>query len=172
MKPHATLAPSPWVMRFAPLTPSGGRILDLACGRGRHSRALLESGFVVTAVDRDTSGLDDISGAEGLNIVEADLEAGPWPLAHTDFDAVVVTNYLHRPLLPAICAAVAPGGLLIYETFAVGNEKFGRPRNPDYLLRRGELLDLAHGRMDVLAYEDLTVEEPQRAAIQRICARV
>lgn len=165
-------APSPWVQRFAPLLPAAGRVLDLACGGGRHTRLLLEAGHRVTALDRDLSGLSDLAGTPGLELLEADLEDGPpFPLAGRSFDGLVVTNYLHRPLLPDLVAAVAPGGLLIYETFARGNERFGKPSNPDFLLKPGELLTAVGARLRVLAYEDLIVETPRKAAVQRICAR-
>lgn len=165
-------APSGWITRFAALVPDGGAVLDLACGSGRHTRYFLDRGHPVVAVDIDLSGIGDL-GAEGtLERVRADLEAdGPFPLAGRRFAAVVVTNYLHRPLLPALVDAVAPGGLLLYETFARGNERFGRPSNPDFLLTPGELLEAVRGRLRVLAYEDLAVTEPRPAAIQRICAR-
>ena len=166
------LAPSAWIVRFAPSIAPGGRVLDVAAGGGRHGRLLLSRGHRVTAVDRDVGPLADLAGRDGLEILEADLEDGnPWPLAGRTFDAVVVVNYLHRPMLPAIVAAVASGGLLLYETFAVGNERFGRPRNPDFLLRPGELLASVGDRFRVLAYEDLTVAESAPAAVQRICAR-
>ena len=173
-KPHRSprLAPSAWIARFAPLIRPGGACLDLAAGGGRHSRLLLDRGLAVTALDRDAGALAALHGAAGLEVVEADLEdGGPWPLGSRRFDAVVVTNYLHRPLMPAIVAAVAPGGLLLYETFAAGNERFGRPRNPNHLLWPGELLEAARGALRVLAYEDLVVERPAPAAIQRLCAR-
>ena len=163
--------PSPWVTRFAGLVPDGGPVLELACGGGRHTRLFLARGHPVTAVDIDLSGLADLEGAAGLEAVQADLEAGrPFPLAGRSFAGVVVTNYLYRPLLPDLVAALAPGGVLIYETFARGNERFGTPRNPDHLLEPGELLEAVHGRLRVLAYEDLTVTMPRPAAVQRICA--
>lgn len=170
---HAALAaPSPWIERFAPLGRDGGRILDLACGRGRHVRFFLARGHPVTAVDRDVAGLSDLGDRPDLEIIQADLEDGrTFPLAGRSFDLIVVANYLHRPLLPRLVAAVDAGGLLLYETFAVGNERFGRPSNPDYLLMPGELLDAVAGQLRVLAYEDLIVDEPRPAAIQRICAR-
>ena len=124
------------------------------------------------AVDRDLSGLGDLAGQPGLETLEADLEDGrSFPLAGQEFAGVVVTNYLYRPLLPALVEAVAPGGALIYETFARGNERFGRPTNPDHLTKPGELLEMVRGALRVLAYEDLIVERPKPAAVQRICAR-
>ena len=165
-------APSPWVARFADMAPAGGRVLDVACGGGRHSRLFLDLGHPVTAVDIDISGMEALAGRKGLKLVVADLEAGaPWPFAGETFAAVVVANYLFRPLLPRMVEAVGPGGVLIYETFALGNERFGRPRNPDFLLRPGELLAVAAAHLRVLAYEDLIVEQPKPAAIQRIAAR-
>ncbi len=163
--------PSYWVRSFAGLVPAGGPVLDLACGGGRHARLFLALGHPVTVLDRDLSGLADIVGTAGLETIQADLEAGgPWPLGARRFAGVVVANYLHRPLFPAIVAAVAPGGVLIYETFAVGNERFGPPRNPDHLLRPDELLAAVAGHLDVIAYENLEVSEPHPAAVQRIAA--
>ncbi len=163
--------PSGWVVRFAPFVPAGGTVLDVAAGAGRHARHFLSAGYRVVAIDRDTSKLADLAGRDGIEIINADLESGaPWPLAGRRFAAVVVTNYLHRPLFPALVDAVEPGGILIYETFAVGNERFGKPSNPDFLLRPGELLDAVRGRLRVLAYEDLEVTEPRPAMIQRIAA--
>lgn len=166
-------APSPWFERFAPLVPAGGRVLDLACGSGRHSALFLERGHPVTALDRDLSRLGDLAGAEGLEAIQADLETGaPFPLAGRRFAAVLVANYLHRPLFPALIEALEPGGLLLYETFALGNERYGKPSNPDFLLKPGELLEAAqNGGLRVLAYEDLEVSEPRPACLQRIAAR-
>lgn len=163
--------PSHWVTRFAGLVPAGGAVLDLACGGGRHTRLFLARSHPVTAVDIDLSGLAGLEGAAGLETLEADLEDGrPFPLTGRRFAGIVVTNYLYRPLLPDLVAALAPGGVLIYETFARGNERFGKPRNPDHLLAPGELLEAVRGRLRVLAYEDLTVTTPRPAAVQRICA--
>jgi SAM-dependent methyltransferase len=147
-------------------------VLDLAAGGGRHSRLFLSLGHPVTAVDRDLTGLADLRGAAGIELVQADLENGdPWPLGNRSFAGVVVTNYLHRPLLPAIVAAVAPGGLLLYETFAQGNERFGRPSNPAFLLAPGELIDAVGEALEILAYEHGEESEPRAAVIQRIAAR-
>jgi SAM-dependent methyltransferase len=148
----------------------GGEVLDLACGSGRHSRFLASLGFRVCAVDRDPQALAALAGIAGIVVRQSDLENGLWPLAGRQFDGVIVTNYLHRPLFSRILDALAPAGLLVYETFAAGNERFGKPSNPDFLLRPGELLDVAHGRLQVIAYEDLEVTTPKPARIQRICA--
>ena len=162
---------SPWVARFADLVPAGGRVLDVACGGGRHARFFLGQGHPVTVVDRDVSGVADLGEDPNVEVLEFDLEAGkPWPFAGRVFDGVVVANYLWRPILPDIVAAVAPGGALLYETFARGQERFGRPRNPDFLLAPGELLDAVRGTLRVAAYEDLVVEEPDPRAVQRIAA--
>ncbi len=164
-------APSPWVLRFAGRVPEAGPVLDLACGMGRHTRLFLARGHPVTAIDRDLSGIADIAGTPGLETLEADLEDGsPFPLAGRRFAGVVVTNYLYPPLFPVLVAALAPGGVLIYETFARGNENFGRPRNPDHLAQPGELLEAVRGYLRVLAYEDLIDQAPKPAARQRLCA--
>ena len=166
---RASSAPaSAWVRRFVPLIKRGGRVLDLAAGSGRHTRLLLESGFAVCAVDRDISALLSLTGT-GCEVRQIDLETGAsWPLG-TGYDGIVVTNYLHRPLLPAIAQALARGGVLIYETFARGHERFGRPHNPDFLLRRGELLD-AFAMLTVVAFEQGEVSVTRPAVIQRIAA--
>ena len=168
---HDIDTPSPWVCRFAPRIRAGGLVLDVACGNGRHARYLAALGHRVEAVDRDPALLQRLQGMAGITARAADLEAGQWPYGGRRFDAIVVVNYLHRPLFPHLLAALAPGALLIYETFAAGNERFGRPRNPDFLLRRDELLDLARDRLQVLAYEDLQVDAPRPSVVQRICAR-
>ena len=167
--PHANLdRPSPWVARFLALVPAGGTVLDVAAGGGRHTRLARTHGLRATAVDRDVSGLADLPAQ--AEIVEADLEGGPWPFAGQRFDGVIVTNCLHRPLFPHLVAAVAEGGALIYETFAQGNEAFGKPSNPNFLLAPGELLDAVRGELTVIAYEHGQVEAPRRAVIQRIAA--
>jgi SAM-dependent methyltransferase len=169
MESHFDLPPSPWVLRWAGCIRPGGAVLDVACGSGRHSRLLARLGFEVDAVDRAPELFPD--PPERVALLGADIEGGPWPYAGRAFDAVVVTNYLHRPLLPVLVASLERGGILVYETFARGNERFGKPSNPDFLLAPGELLEAVRGQLAVVAYEDLTVEEPRPAAVQRICAR-
>jgi SAM-dependent methyltransferase len=143
-------------------------VLDLAAGTGRHSRFLLGCGFAVWAADRDISALLPLAGAR-CEVRQIDLETGgPWTLG-VGYDGIVVTNYLHRPLLPAIEQALAPGGILVYETFGLGTERFGRPQNPDFLLRPGELLQ-AFGKLTVIAFEQGEVSAPRPAVIQRIAA--
>ena len=161
--------PSPWVVRFAPLVRAGGAVLDVAAGGGRHARHFLSRGHPVTALDRAVAALEDLDGAE---VVQADLEDGtPWPLAGRRFAAVVVVNYLHRPLLGALLAALEPGGVLIYESFAAGNETFRRVRDTGHLLHAGELLDWAAGRLQVVAYEHgIEARQPQPCVVQRLCA--
>ncbi len=168
---HGRGTPSSWITRFAGEIEPGGPVLDLACGSGRHSLFLLQRGHQVTACDIDVSALTDIQEEAGLELIATDLENSAWPFSERQFAAVVVTNYLHRPLFPNILAALMPGGLLLYETFAAGNENFGRPRNPDYLLKRGELLSGVFAALTILVYEDLTISDPKPAAVQRICAR-
>ncbi|MHB0984591.1 MAG: class I SAM-dependent methyltransferase [Sulfuricella sp.] len=162
--------PSEWVVRYAPHIRPGGLILDVACGSGRHTRFLAEAGFEVEAVDRDAGALAGIAVLAGVTVRRADLENGPWPYRNAAFDGIVVTNYLHRPLFARLFNALKMGGVLIYETFSEGNELLGRPRNPDHLLKSGELLEWAEGRLEVNAYEELCVIYKKRAIVQRICA--
>ncbi|HEX2567869.1 MAG TPA: class I SAM-dependent methyltransferase [Burkholderiales bacterium] len=155
-------APSPWVVRWADyLTRSP--VLDVACGSGRHARYFAARGLQVVAVDRDPQAI------EGVEFVQADLEQGAWPLGERRFAAIVVTNYLHRPLFPALEAALEEGGVLIYETFMTGNERYGRPSNPAFLLRPGELLQ-AFGRLHVVAFEQGIVAHQKTAVVQRLFA--
>jgi SAM-dependent methyltransferase len=169
MANHAALPPSPWVCRWAGLIPPGGRVLDLAAGQGRHARHLASLGFAVEAVDRDAEALAQAAG-QGITMRQADLESGPWPYPGNAFQGIVVCNYLWRPLFAPILNALAPGGVLIYETFAAGNERFGRPSNPDFLLRPGELLEVVRGRLHVVAFEQGYVARPRPAVVQRLCA--
>jgi SAM-dependent methyltransferase len=166
------MSPSAWIERFGASVAPGGRVCDVACGGGRHARWFLGRGHDVVALDRDLSGVADLRDAPRVELVECDLEVGaPVPVAPSSCAAVVVTNYLWRPILDDLVAMVAPGGWLLYETLAVGNERFGRPSNPDFLLRPGELLDLAvRHSLRVIAYEDVEVDVPKRACVQRIAA--
>lgn len=172
--PHATLAPSPWIVRFAHLIPPGARVLDVAAGAGRHARFLASRGARVLAVDRDSGALAALAGVADVATRVCDLEAGTWPLAGERFDAIVVVNYLHRPLFAHLRAALAADGALLYETFAQGNEAYGRPANPDFLLCPDELLSLARlppAPMQVVAFEQGRVDDGARpVVVQRIAA--
>jgi SAM-dependent methyltransferase len=165
------MSPSAWVRRFLPLIPAGGRVLDLAAGGGRHVRLLRDTGYQVVAADRDTSALRAAFAGDPLcDIIEVDLEeGGPWRLGQ-GYHGIVATNYLWRPLLPVLASALAPGGLLLYETFMVGNERLGKPANPDFLLRPGELLAAFIDRLAIVAFEQGVVAAPRPAVIQRIAA--
>jgi SAM-dependent methyltransferase len=159
---------SAWVRRFLPLIRPAGRVLDLAAGAGRHTRLLVDAGFRVTAADRDIAALQRLADAR-CDVRQVDLESAElWPFG-TGWDGIVVTNYLHRPLLASIAAALAAGGAVIYETFAAGNARLGRPRNSDFLLRPGELL-VAFAALTVIAFEQGEVAEPRPAVVQRIAA--
>lgn len=164
---------SPWVQRYAPLVP-GGAVLDLACGSGRHSRHMAALGHEVVAVDRDPVALAAAAGP-GITTSAIDLEqeqeGAAWPFGPHRFAGIVVTNYLHRPLIADMLGSLAPNGVLIYETFADGNAQFGKPSNPAFLLQPGELLELAraHG-LRVVAFEDGVVDVPKAAMVQRLCA--
>ena len=163
---HGLGDPSPWLLRWAQLLPAGARVLDVACGAGRHLRWLAAHGFAATGIDRDTAAL--AACGPGVETIAADIEAGPWPCPGRQFDAVLVFNYLWRPLWPAIDASLAPGGVLLYETFAAGNETVGRPSRADFLLQPGELLARCAG-LRVVGYEDGFAEAPPRF-LQRIAA--
>ena len=167
---HGPDSPSPWIARFAPLVAPGARVLDLASGHGRHSRFFAARLCDVVAIDRDAEALATLAGVPRVTTMAADLERGDWPLASEHFDAVVVANYLHRPLLPRLVAALADDGVLLYETFAAGNEAYGRPGNPDFLLTPGELLTLVSGRLTVVAFEQGRSNGARPAVVQRIAA--
>ena len=162
---------SAWVRRFAPLVVEG-EVLDLACGGGRHARHFAALGHPVLALDRDAVALGDLA-ADGIATLQVDLEDGvsEWPFTAARFSGIVVTNYLHRPLFGRLARSLAPDGVLIYETFAIGNEAFGKPSNPDFLLHEGELLALAaFNGLRVLAYEDGFAAVPKASMVQRLCA--
>ena len=166
LSPDTAAPPSDWLRRFAHLLRPGGSVLDVACGSGRHVRWLARQGFAVTGIDRDAAATEPLRAV--AEIVVADLEAAPWPLPGRRFDAVVVTNYLWRPLWPALRAALGGGGVLVYETFAHGQHLIGRPSRPDFLLQPGELLQAFDG-LHVVAYEDGLEADPLRR-VQRLVA--
>lgn len=163
---HGTEAPSVWVKRWSHLVPQGGSVLDVACGHGRHLRWFAQLGHRVTGVDRSVEAIEAVAPLG--RAVLADIETGPWPFDSETFNAVVVTNYLWRALLPVITQSVSPGGVLIYETFATGNESVGKPSRPDFLLQSGELLRACEG-LHVVAFEDGFCDQPERF-VQRIVA--
>lgn len=167
---HKLVPPSEWVTRWANLLAPHSHVVDVASGSGRHTRYLLERGHRVLAIDLDVSGMADLDGRVDCQLVTGDLENAPWPFDAEIFDGIVVTNYLFRPLFPNLFASLKPGGTFIYETFAVGNGELGRPSNPDFLLKPGELLEMAAGRARVVAFEDGYVDRPKPAVVQRICA--
>jgi SAM-dependent methyltransferase len=167
---HSLEKPSAWVVRFAPLIPKGALALDLACGSGRHSQLLANLGHSVLSVDQDISAIQT-GHSSAITPKCLNLEEDAWPLSGSKFGGIVVTNYLYRPHLDRLPEMLEEGGVLIYETFALGNEKFGKPSNPNFLLNPGELLAFAtRHSLKVLAYEDIYVDEPKPAMVQRICA--
>jgi SAM-dependent methyltransferase len=176
---HGTEAVSPWVARWSHLVPrdvAGGRILDVACGAGRHLLHFLRQNHLVAGIDIAQAAIESIANElsdeerKRCQLIQADIENGPWPLPGEQFASVIVTNYLWRPLLPTITRSVAEGGVLIYETFCAGNETVGKPSRPDFLLQSGELLRLAQSEnLRVLAYEDGFLQAPERF-MQRIIA--
>jgi SAM-dependent methyltransferase len=166
----ASIEPSPWIVRWADLFPERARVLDLACGGGRHARLFAACGHSVLAVDRDPGAIAALAGEPAIEARTVDLEQGEWPLAGESFDAIVVTNYLHRPLFPHLAAALRPGGVLLYETFAAGNEKFGRPSRPEFLLDGAELLRAFGAELEIVAFEQGHRRSGRPAVLQRLCA--
>ncbi|MDD5175569.1 MAG: methyltransferase domain-containing protein [Sterolibacterium sp.] len=169
-KPPQFELPSQWVQRFAPLIAEGGNVLDLACGSGRHARWLAGCGYTVEAVDRNAVALEALHQIPGITTRCADIEGGPWPYSGCRFAGIVVTNYLWRPLLPLLMAALDKGSILIYETFMLGNERFGKPENPAFLLRPDELRHVIRGHLELIAFEQGEVSAPRPAMVQRLCA--
>ena len=165
-----TIPPSQWVRRWSELIKAESTVLDVAAGHGRHARFLREKGFRVVASDIDASGLNDLASDPHIEIVAADLEITPWRFAGQLFGGIVVTNYLHRPHFPFLISSLASDGVLIIETFGQGNERLGRPRNPDFLLKPGELLDVFAPHLHIVAYEHGEERAPRSAVRQRICA--
>ena len=164
-------SPSAWVTRFATLIRPGGTVLDLACGRGRNARWLAEQRFRVTAVDREAAMLAELQGVDNIQTLQADLETGAWPFEKQRFDSIVVCRYLHRPLLPLLARSMEEDGILIYETFMAGQEQFGKPSNPDFLLKNNELFNIFNPLLEILSFEQGLVHQPNPAMLQRICAR-
>jgi len=162
--------PSPWVVRWSALLPPSATVLDFACGAGRHARFLAARGHRILAVDRDAEKLSILAEVPGITTSHQDLESGAWTFQEREFSAVVVTNYLFRPRLPLLLQVLDRGGVLVYETFAQGNERFGRPSNPDFLLLPGELLEVCRAQFRIVAYEDVEVDKPRPAMVQRIAA--
>ncbi len=163
-------SPSRWVIRWSSLLKPGTKILDLACGRGRNSLFLASLGHNVVAVDRDATKLSDIPDRPEITTLCEDLESGVWPLVGWKFGGIIVTNYLYRPMLPDLIKNLESGGILIYETFAQGNQVFGRPSNPDYLLFPYELLDMLRDKLHIIGFEQGRVDLPSSAILQRVCA--
>lgn len=162
---------SPWIGKYASLIPQEQPVLDLACGAGRHSLYLLDAGYEVTAVDINTSSIAEYQEREGLSIVQADLENDGWPFSVGAFSGIVVVNYLWRPLFADITRSLTPGGILLYDTFALGNEKYGRPSNPDFLLTPGELAEFFGESLDIVDFSEGVVGGPNPACRQAIVAR-
>ncbi|WP_239250433.1 class I SAM-dependent methyltransferase [Candidatus Nitrotoga sp. M5] len=167
---HHDGIPSPWICRHAQWIRTGGQVLDLACGSGRHTRWLAANHWQVHAVDRNETALAELQQLANVSTMATDLENDTWPYSGHHFDGIVVSRYLHRPLLPKLIESLHAGGVLIYETFMDGNERFGRPKNPDFLLRSNELLDVFFPHLTVIAYQQGEFQEPDPAVIQRICA--
>ncbi|MBS1138573.1 MAG: SAM-dependent methyltransferase [Proteobacteria bacterium] len=159
------------MVRHAGLIPEGGKVLDLACGNGRHACLLASLGYTVAAVDRNSEAISKLSAVPDIVATELDLEGDEWPLAGQSFDGIVVTNYLWRPRLPDVIAMLAPGGVLIYETFMLGNEAYGKPSSPAFLLRPGELREVVQAAgLREIAFEEGYTASPKPAMRQAICA--
>lgn len=160
---------SAWMRRFSAKIIARGEVLDLACGAGRNTRWLAEQGFAVEAVDKDEAALASMKNIPSITARMADLEAAPWPYVGRKFDAIVVCRYLHRPLLPLLLQSLNADGVLIYETFMQGQEVYGRPRRPEFLLQPNELLQNYMNQAHIVAFEQGLFAEPEPAMLQRIC---
>jgi SAM-dependent methyltransferase len=163
--------PSPWIVKYASLIPEKGRVLDLACGNGRHAIWLAQQGYQVDAVDRDAQALSNMMGMDNIEVIVVDIEAGDWPYSDLRYDGVIVSRYLYRPLLPALAEILNPGGVLIYETFMTGNERYGKPSNPDFLLLPNELLEIYSPLLNIIDFEQGEMRTPRPVVMQRICAQ-
>lgn len=164
-------APSEWLLKHAQHIKPSGHVLDVAAGSGRNARWLAHQGFKVEAVDRDQQVLESMQGVENIQLRVADIENADWPYTGRQFDAIVVCRYLHRPLFSVLQQCLAPQGVLIYETFMRGHEAYGKPSNPDFLLRENELLEAFQDKLGVIAFEQGFFETPKPALLQRICAK-
>jgi len=164
------LDPSMWVVTNSRYLVPNAKVLDLACGSGRHTKFLIEKGFDVTSVDIDQNALNEVAKISKSHVLSVDLENGEWPFAERSFDGIVVTNYLHRPHLELMTNTLTDRGLIIYETFMIGNELYGKPSNPEFLLRPNELNDVYANSMLILRSEQGHIRSPKEATVQRICA--
>ena len=162
--------PSRWVTEHASLISAGGRVLDLACGGGRHAIWLARQGYQVDAIDRDASAVARMSGINNIHVHIVDLEADKAYTFNHHYDGIIVSRYLHRPLLKTLALILNPNGVLIYETFMLGNEQYGKPSNPNFLLQPNELLDVYSPLLKIIAFVQGEVTEPKPAVMQRICA--
>jgi SAM-dependent methyltransferase len=171
IEPISIEPPSSWIVKYARLIPKKGRILDLACGSGRHAIWLAKQGYQVNALDRDAKALANMKGIGNINVSIVDLEAGDWSGSGQRYDGIIVSRYLYRPLLSRLAGLLNPGGILIYETFMAGNERYGKPSNPDFLLLPNELLETYSPLLSIIAFEQGEVEMPRPAVTQRICAK-
>ncbi len=164
-------SPSSWIVKFAPLIKSQGLVLDLACGSGRHAKWLAQQGYQVDALDRDPIATSSMQGIDGIRIQLIDLETTEPPSFEHSYDGIIVSRYLHRPILTSLATILKPGGILIYETFMRGNERYGKPSNPDFLLMPDELLNTYSPLLNIISFEQGEVVEPKPAMLQRICAQ-
>ncbi|MGZ4977223.1 MAG: class I SAM-dependent methyltransferase [Methylobacter sp.] len=170
IEPYTLEKPSPWIIKNASMFRKNGRVLDLACGYGRHAIWLAKQGYQVDAIDRDAEAVSAMVGMGNINVLIVDLEEGDWPQSGQMYDGIIVSRYLYRPLLPTFAELLNPGGVLIYETFMTGNERYGKPSNPDFLLLPNELFDVYSPLLNIIAFEQGEQQMPRPAVMQRICA--